>query len=1087
MLENIVYDKFEYNSKKKIFFIISNQSALDNDIEYTIIDNYGLSNFKRLCYGTMKKKSENYTISVYYIDIIPEYLEKKHKDSELEKYEAKIKYKKNKIIGSDIFYGTISFIKTKNNFIYDFEFKESKGLFNNIIYPPPYIKFSKASQLQIYIQIKELFFKEDELLFQDLITDSKRFLIEQNIEKYSFDFYLENFLIIYHLKEIKELLKCFDLKKIELSLNFNPKRYAEVLNECENDPSIIMKYSNKKKDKYYYKFYSLLLFFKMNYDKNSFYDILKKKELWKYSMDIIFENLQIFKDAKIPNEFTIELIKRKYSSFSDVEKIFNLVHSTEDLFIILRNTLSELSKTFSERKINVFELVSQQNNDNLENILNEIKKIYTNSSNENKFILLNDLFFQGYININNQKNLKDLKNLMIINDMITFYKKIDDSFEFKNNLALLKKIHSTGLDMIKAGILKNDDLLDFIDNDEYFKDLPYYDNEEIKPLYVLDGFELESMDEAFLKKWKKSNILKKYKFIFKSKFEKAFIYKAKNFTDFDKIYELLDYDNNNYYDEQSFQYFIDKYFIIVDSNENKDKNFSADNISFIFYLLNKINFTEKEKSQEFYKNIITNIIEVLIIFNFPNIQIIKNIYNELTTKYNNIKKEITDLIHNYLIENDNNNILKGKEIFILYQNLKLEHTKVFILRYLDNFLITKEKLFSNQNEESSFELFTAIQDSEIINAIPKILTTNYFKRIYDFRLEISNLIKTGKIEYNLINWVNKENIKILKKKLFILYSNFKIYSINIKNFTFFFNKIYEQINDFDILLKKLKNNKESIFDSDIEKIKNIRISLNDKLLCEIDINNLKEEYKNINDNIEQKFKLMNSSIIFNSLYNLKKKLNSLNNDETIFNETKKEFIKLKIIFEKNIDEIEENILGLFFESLYKLNENDILKELIFMKNFFEINIEDIYLNTLKDKIIILFTKQKILQNINENLLLVFDMEKNNYNYLKDFKESLIKIDSLLDSNNIKEILNKRNNELENKIIKNNENKDNEIKTKYEDINLSIDFIKYHRLLTSNEKLKDLKIKELEEKLSIYPFELKTEKGYIDNFSSNSFI
>ena len=397
MLENIVYDKFEYNSKKKIFFIISNQSALDNDIEYTIIDNYGLSNLKRLCYGTMKKKSENYTISVYYIDIIPEYLEKKHKDSELEKYEAKIKYKKNKIIGSDIFYGTISFIKTKNNFIYDFEFKESKGLFNNIIYPPPYIKFSKASQLQIYIQIKELFFKEDELLFQDLITDSKSFLIEQNIEKYSFDFYLENFLIIYHLKEIKELLKCFDLKKIELSLNFNPKRYAEVLNECENDPSIIMKYSNKKKDKYYYKFYSLLLFFKMICDKNSFYDLLKKEELWKFSMDIIFENLQIFKDAKIPNEFTIELIKRKYSSFSDVEKIFNLVHSTEDLFIILRNTLSELSKTFSKRKINVFELVSQQNNDNLENILNEIKKIYTNSSNENKFILLNDLFFQGYI------------------------------------------------------------------------------------------------------------------------------------------------------------------------------------------------------------------------------------------------------------------------------------------------------------------------------------------------------------------------------------------------------------------------------------------------------------------------------------------------------------------------------------------------------------------------------------------------------------------------------------------------------------------------------------------------------------------
>ena len=1086
MIENIVYDEYIHNSKKKIFFIISNQSALDSQIEYSIIDNYGLSNLNRLCYGIMEKNKEIFTVSIYYIDIIPGYLEQIHKDSELEKYEAKIKCKKNKIIGSDIFYGTISFIKTKNNFIYDFEFKESKGLFNKIIYPAPYIKFSKASQLQIYIQIKDLFLKEDELLFQDLITDSKRFLIEQNIEKYSFDFYLENFLIIYHKKEIKELLKCFDLKKIELSKNLNPKRYAEVLNECENDPLIIMKYSNKKKDKYYYKFYALLLFFKMNYDKDSFYNILKKEELWKYFIDIIFENLQIFRESNIPNEFIIELIKRKYSSPSDIEKIFNLVHSTESLFIILRNTLPELSKTFSKEKINIIELVSQQRNDNLEIIFEEIKKIYASSSNENKFILINDLFFQGYININNQKNIIDLKNLMIINDMITFYQTIDDSFKFKNIRILLNKIHLTGLDLIKNNILKNDDLLNFIDNDEYFKDNTSYDNEDIKPLYVLNGFELESIDESFFTKWKKSNILKAYKFIFKSKFEKALIYKAKNFTDIVKIYKLLDYDNNNYYDEQSFQYFIGIYMIIVDSNENKDKNFMANDISFIFNLLNKINFNEKEKSLEFYKNVITNIIEAIIEINFPNIQIIKNIYDELTTKYDNIKKEITDLIHNYLIENSKNGILKGKEIFALYKNLKLIKTKAFILSYLDNFLITKEKLFSNKNEQSSLELFNAIQDSEIITAVPEILSTNYYKKIYDFRLEISNLIKYGKIEYNLINWINKENIKILNTKLFFLSSNLKIYKALINNFNNFFNKISEHINDFDMLLKKIKNYKESIFDSEVERIKNIRTGLNDKLLCDIDIKYLKEEYLKINDIIDKKINLMNSSFIFSGLYNLKKKLNLIKNDETIYNEAKKEFIKLKSIFEKRIDEIEENILGLFFESLYKLNDNEILKELIFMKNFFEINIEDNYLNELKDKIIILFTKQKIFQNINECLLFVFDIEKNNNNYLKDFKESLIKIDSLLDSNNIKDILDKKNNELEDKNTKGNEQKDNEIKGKYEDINLSIDFIKYHRLLISNEKLKDLKIRELENKLSIYPFKLKTENEKIINVNIKTF-
>lgn len=359
-MDNIIYTEFEHNSNKKIFFIISNQSALDKQIEYTMVDNYGLSNFNILRLGKMNLNYENYTVAIYCIDIIPGYLEKGYKDSELEKYEVKIKCKRSKTIGSDIFYGTISYIKTKNNFIYDFKFQESKGLFNNIIYPPSYIKFSKASQLRIYSQIKEYYFKEDKSLFQDLIFDSKLFLIEQNIERYSFDFYLENFIIIYHFKEIKELLKCFDLNKVELPYNFEPKRYEEVLNECENDPSIIIKYSNKKKDKYYYKLYSLLLFFKMNYDEDSFYDLLKKEELWRYSIDIIFENLQIFRKAKIPNEFIIELIKRKYSSFLDTKKILSLIHSTENFFIILNNTLPELSKTFSESKINVFEFVNQK-------------------------------------------------------------------------------------------------------------------------------------------------------------------------------------------------------------------------------------------------------------------------------------------------------------------------------------------------------------------------------------------------------------------------------------------------------------------------------------------------------------------------------------------------------------------------------------------------------------------------------------------------------------------------------------------------------------------------------------------------------
>lgn len=38
-----------------------------------------------------------------------------------------------------------------------------------------------------------------------------------------------------------------------------------------------------------------------------------------------------------------------------------------------------------------------------------MKKIFTNSSNKTKFILLNDYFFEEYININNKKTIQDVK------------------------------------------------------------------------------------------------------------------------------------------------------------------------------------------------------------------------------------------------------------------------------------------------------------------------------------------------------------------------------------------------------------------------------------------------------------------------------------------------------------------------------------------------------------------------------------------------------------------------------------------------------------------------------------------------------
>ena len=162
-----------------------------------------------------------------------------------------------------------------------------------------------------------------------------------------------------------------------------------------------------------------------------------------------------------------------------------------------------------------------------------------------------------------------------------------------------------------------------------------------------------------------------------------------------------------------------------------------------------------------------------------------------------------------------------------------------------------------------------------------------------------------------------------------------------------------------------------------------------------------------------------------------------------------------------------------------------------MINFFELNIEDINLKTLKDKIIILLTKQKIDQKINDNILLAFEMEKNNYNYLNKFKESLLKVDSLLNSNKMKEMLNKKNIELENIKLKLNEEKNIGNKAKYENTQLSINYIRYQRLLNLQiEKLTREKekyicayIKTHDEKICFSFFCRKSDKieDYISKF------
>ena len=74
----------------KVFFITSNLSSLDNQLEYNI-NKSGMVNFGRVLSKTQRFSNENYTISVFSFDIVKEDLRSTDYDKENKKYKAIIK------------------------------------------------------------------------------------------------------------------------------------------------------------------------------------------------------------------------------------------------------------------------------------------------------------------------------------------------------------------------------------------------------------------------------------------------------------------------------------------------------------------------------------------------------------------------------------------------------------------------------------------------------------------------------------------------------------------------------------------------------------------------------------------------------------------------------------------------------------------------------------------------------------------------------------------------------------------------------------------------------------------------------------
>ena len=121
-------------------------------------------------------------------------------------------------------------------------------------------------------------------------------------------------------------------------------------------------------------------------------------------------------------------------------------------------------------------------------------------NNKKIFILFDEDFWKNYINL-----FDDVNKLIIVNKTIKQCLKLDNNLK-NNELNLIYKIHKSGLDSINNGTLKNEKVIDFIINDDYFS-YNKYASKYYRPLDIVKGLDFDEMTDNFFNAWQNSNIL----------------------------------------------------------------------------------------------------------------------------------------------------------------------------------------------------------------------------------------------------------------------------------------------------------------------------------------------------------------------------------------------------------------------------------------------------------------------------------------------------------------------------------------------------------------------------------------------------
>ena len=677
--------------------------------------------------------------------------------------------------------------------------------------------------------------------------------------------------------------------------------------------------------------------------------------------------------------------------------ILSFCDSIEKVLVLINDKINLISSCCSNEKSTIVmsSLEKCQKNDNIEKVIEEIEKIIKYEKDNSIFFISFDVdFWNYYIHL-----IDDIKKLFSFKKSVILCSSIDKELSTEK-LNLSNKIHKIGFDSVRNGFLINEELLEFINIDEYFHDDKSV-NKYYRPLDIVKGIDFDKMNENFFIKWNNSNIFKIYSFA-DNEFKSRIIEQISDIKNFGKLLKLFDYKNKTIFDSNLVQKLREKFKNLMITYELKKCPMFVEDIANYIYI---IDFQRVYDMIRFLNSTIEKFIQ--------SIETIVNIYIHLINNYKDISNKVNEHIVDFLCKNKKQ--LNTESILFLLENINSINDIESILNNIENFTIKEEELFNQEKNLDSFQLLDKLEQIGFFKKkeFEQLSKTKYFIIASQNKENILKKIKNYEIKYNLLCTIHssKENKNLFHEKLrIILLNNKEDIAESINRLNEKFSYISQQIESLENLIQKLKQSFDIYYIINFSKIEKLIISIKSGMMNEIDKPEIKNDIDDIYKTYTEKFNKYKNSKFFVRLYKMRKYNNNniAQKESEILKLTENDFQKLKLLFKEEnwYKEIPEEIMKECFRSLKNKKRSRLYDELLVLINIFEIKeFDDLKMNSLKYGFLTFCQKEEIILTAKNCLFFVDELEVIKTDFYKDLQERINNLENNLDFNMLKNLVN----------------------------------------------------------------------------------